>query len=314
MHMSQDEGFQGNEPADESYGRQHGQSQHGQPSYSRPQYSQPQYDDQYGQSPYDRLQYAESGSGAAGGHRHAARYTAGRVPRVLAAITGLLALAVAALAVVRAVAPQAIGVIASMPVRGMLAGAVAVGVVTIILVIIARVMVRRASVIGRSTGVGGGAIVAAVCAFMLALGGLLISNLFPSGIITPPVRDEAPAASADTMRSGFEQALGGDSCSSEVGGDGWASQSVSGYPGVSAIEICASGRVAFVTFDSEMAAGMYRAPAQAKIAEMLQEKSDDPRTKGDWRLLNGRTWMAFGPKTVIDKLHAQWGGTEGTIE
>ncbi|MFC5222568.1 DUF1109 domain-containing protein [Bifidobacterium leontopitheci] len=255
------------------------------------------------------------------------------MPRVLAAVLGLLALAVSALAVVRAVAPQAIGPVAAVPVRALLAGAVAGGVVTIIVVIVARTMVRRASVTGRATGVGGGAIVAAVCAFMLTLGGLLVSNLFPDGIITPPTRDEAPTASADTMRSGFEKALSeasgessgssgssdsngesAASCSSDVNGGGWTSQSVSGYPGVSAIEICKSGRVAFVTFESTLAASMYRAPAQAKIAETLQDYSDDPRAQGDWRLLNGDKWMAFGPKAVIDKLHEQWGGTEGTID
>lgn len=90
---------------------------------------------------------------------------------------------------------------------------------------------------------------------------------------------------------------------------GWSELSSQGYPGVTDVEICLKPRIAYVTFDNEFAADMYRAPLRYKIAEMFDEQANSTVSKGDWRLLSGKKWSVFSYRTIIDKLQKQWGGT-----
>ena len=146
------------------------------------------------------------------------------------------------------------------------------------------------------------AIVAVVFAIMLTVAALLISNLFKDGIVKPSSPDKSPAQSAQNMQQSVEEA--GIYCES-----GWSELSSQGYPGVTDVEICLKPRIAYVTFDNEFAADMYRAPLRYKIAEMFDEQANSTDSKGDWRLLSGKKWSVFSYKTIIGKLQKQWGGT-----
>ena len=156
-------------------------------------------------------------------------------------------------------------------------------------------------------GTAGGAIVAVVFAIMLTVAALLISNLFKDGIVKPSSPDKSPAQSAQNMQQSVEEA--GIYCES-----GWSELSSQGYPGVTDVEICLKPRIAYVTFDNEFAADMYRAPLRYKIAEMFDEQANSTVSKGDWRLLSGKKWSVFSYRTIIDKLQKQWGGTVEKIE
>lgn len=61
---------------------------------------------------------------------------------------------------------------------------------------------------------------------------------------------------------------------------GWSELSSQGYPGVTDVEICLKPRIAYVTFDNEFAADMYRAPLRYKIAEMFDEQAEQHRLQG----------------------------------
>ena len=198
------------------------------------------------------------------------------------------------LALVRAVAPHAIAKLTAVSVRSLAIGAAALIVVAIILIVMARVASRR--------GNAGGAIVAVVFAIMLTVAALLISNLFKDGIVKPSSPDKSPAQSAQNMQQSVEEA--GIYCES-----GWSELSSQGYPGVTDVEICLKPRIAYVTFDNEFAADMYRAPLRYKIIEMFDEQANSTISKGDWRLLSGKKWSVFSYRTIIDKLQKQWGGT-----
>jgi hypothetical protein len=218
----------------------------------------------------------------------------GRVPRILATVVAVIALIVGGLALVRAVAPHAIAKLTAVSVRSLAIGAAALIVVAIILIVMARVASRR--------GTAGGAIVAVVFAIMLTVAALLISNLFKDGIVKPSSPDKSPAQSAQNMQQSVEEA--GIYCES-----GWSELSSQGYPGVTDVEICLKPRIAYVTFDNEFAADMYRAPLRYKIIEMFDEQANSTISKGDWRLLSGKKWSVFSYRTIIDKLQKQWGGT-----
>ena len=222
----------------------------------------------------------------------------GRVPRILATVVAVIALIVGGLALVRAVAPHAIAKLTAVSVRSLAIGAAVLIVVAIILIVMARVASRRVSV----RGTAGGAIVAVVFAIMLTVAALLISNLFKDGIVKPSSPDKSPAQSAQNMQQSVEEA--GIYCES-----GWSELSSQGYPGVTDVEICLKPRIAYVTFDNEFAADMYRAPLRYKIAEMFDEQANSTVSKGDWQLLSGKKWSVFSYKTIIDKLQKQWGGT-----
>ena len=234
----------------------------------------------------------ESSYKAGSGRRYqAGQGHPGRVPRILATVVAVIALIVGGLALVRAVAPHAIAKLTAVSVRSLAIGAAVLIVVAIILIVMARV-----------AGTAGGAIVAVVFAIMLTVAALLISNLFKDGIVKPSSPDKSPAQSAQNMQQSVEEA--GIYCES-----GWSELSSQGYPGVTDVEICLKPRIAYVTFDNEFAADMYRAPLRYKIAEMFDEQANSTVSKGDWRLLSGKKWSVFSYRTIIDKLQKQWGGT-----
>ena len=150
--------------------------------------------------------------------------------------------------------------------------AAALIVVAIILIVMARVASRRGNRVS-VRGTAGGAIVAVVFAIMLTVAALLISNLFKDGIVKPSSPDKSPAQSAQNMQQSVEEA--GIYCES-----GWSELSSQGYPGVTDVEICLKPRIAYVTFDNEFAADMYRAPLRYKIAEMFDEQANSDRLQG----------------------------------
>lgn len=220
----------------------------------------------------------ESSYKAGSGRRYqAGQGHPGRVPRILATVVAVIALIVGGLALVRAVAPHAIAKLTAVSVRSLAIGAAALIVVAI------------------------------VFAIMLTVAALLISNLFKDGIVKPSSPDKSPAQSAQNMQQSVEEA--GIYCES-----GWSELSSQGYPGVTDVEICLKPRIAYVTFDNEFAADMYRAPLRYKIAEMFDEQANSTVSKGDWRLLSGKKWSVFSYRTIIDKLQKQWGGTVEKIE
>ena len=241
----------------------------------------------------------ESSYKAGSGRRYqAGQGHPGRVPRILATVVAVIALIVGGLALVRAVAPHAIAKLTAVSVRSLAIGAAVLIVVAIILIVMAPRRGNRVSV----RGTAGGAIVAVVFAIMLTVAALLISNLFKDGIVKPSSPDKSPAQSAQNMQQSVEEA--GIYCES-----GWSELSSQGYPGVTDVEICLKPRIAYVTFDNEFAADMYRAPLRYKIAEMFDEQANSTVSKGDWRLLSGKKWSVFSYRTIIDKLQKQWGGT-----
>ena len=241
----------------------------------------------------------ESSYKAGSGRRYqAGQGHPGRVPRILATVVAVIALIVGGLALVRAVAPHAIAKLTAVSVRSLAIGAAVLIVVAIILIVVASRRGNRVSV----RGTAGGAIVAVVFAIMLTVAALLISNLFKDGIVKPSSPDKSPAQSAQNMQQSVEEA--GIYCES-----GWSELSSQGYPGVTDVEICLKPRIAYVTFDNEFAADMYRAPLRYKIAEMFDEQANSTVSKGDWRLLSGKKWSVFSYRTIIDKLQKQWGGT-----
>lgn len=249
----------------------------------------------------------ESSYKAGSGRRYqAGQGRPGRVPRILATVVAVIALIVGGLALVRAVAPHAIAKLTAVSVHSLAIGAAVLIVVAIILIVMARVASRRGSRVS-VRGTAGGAIVAVVFAIMLTVAALLISNLFKDGIVKPSSPDKSPAQSAQNMQQSVEEA--GIYCES-----GWSELSSQGYPGVTDVEICLKPRIAYVTFDNEFAADMYRAPLRYKIAEMFDEQANSTVSKGDWRLLSGKKWSVFSYKTIIDKLQKQWGGTVEKIE
>ncbi|WP_265453986.1 DUF1109 domain-containing protein [Bifidobacterium bifidum] len=237
----------------------------------------------------------ESSYKAGSGRRYqAGQGRPGRVPRILATVVAVIALIVGGLALVRAVAPHAIAKLTAVSVRSLAIGAA-------VLIVVARVASRRGNRVS-VRGTAGGAIVAVVFAIMLTVAALLISNLFKDGIVKPSLPDKSPAQSAQNMQQSVEEA--GIYCES-----GWSELSSQGYPGVTDVEICLKPRIAYVTFDNEFAADMYRAPLRYKIAEMFDEQANSTVSKGDWRLLSGKKWSVFSYRTIIDKLQKQWGGT-----
>ena len=212
----------------------------------------------------------ESSYKAGSGRRYqAGQGHPGRVPRILATVVAVIALIVGGLALVRAVAPHAIAKLTAVSVRSLAIGAAVLIVVAIILIVMARVASRRGNRVS-VRGTADGAIVAVVFAIMLTVAALLISNLFKDGIVKPSSPDKSPAQSAQNMQQSVEEA--GIYC--EVRLVGTLIARVSGCDGR---EICLKPRIAYVTFDNEFAADMYRAPfAIQKSPRCLTSKRTAP--------------------------------------
>lgn len=221
-----------------------------------------------------------------------------------AALSALLSLAAASCAALRAIAPGKLSQLAVLPVSAYTAIGCVFAVLAIILVVAARVADSKRRKGGHA---GTAAIVLTALAGVLIASALVVGNFFPDGIITASGRDNAPVNSTSRMESGIEEAT--ERCS-----DGWQTMDVSGYPGMSAVAVCKTTRMAFVTFDSASAASMYRSAITSKISSTLDSYSTDSRAQGDWRILSGERWIAFGQKSDIEALHDQWGGTISTVQ
>ena len=221
-----------------------------------------------------------------------------------AALSALLSLAAASCAALRAVAPGKLSQLAVLPVSAYTAIGCVFAVLAIILVVAARVADSKRRKGGHA---GTAAIVLTALAGVLIASALVVGNFFPDGIIKASGRDNAPVNSTSRMESGIEEAT--ERCS-----DGWQSMDVSGYPGISAVAVCKTTRMAFVTFDSASAASMYRGAITSKISSTLDSYSTDSRAQGEWRILSGERWIAFGQKSDIEALHDQWGGAISTVQ
>lgn len=237
--------------------------------------------------------------------KHAVIRARGRGFMLLASIFGVLALFVSLIAAVRAFTPR-IKVLDVCSARVWAYMALTCAALTIVAVVgsHAEAKVHRAGSLARK---GFGSIAMALLAAVVSFGALQLNAIAPNGIWKEPVRDAAPASSQQEMEKGLEQVSG--SCTS-----GWQDMNNGSYPGVGYIEVCESNRTAFITFDSKASAMMYRAPAKAKIAQELSEHASDERAQGNWRLLNGELWMAFGDKGSMRKLQKLWGGSIGVID
>lgn len=221
-----------------------------------------------------------------------------------AALSALLSLAAASCAALRAVAPGKLSQLAVLPVSAYTAIGCVFAVLAIILVVAARVADSKRRKGGHA---GTAAIVLTALAGVLIASALVVGNFFPDGIIKASGRDNAPVNSTSRMESGIEEAT--ERCS-----DGWQTMDVSGYPGMSAVAVCKTTRMAFVTFDSASAASIYRSAITSKISSTLDGYSTDSRAQGDWRILSGERWIAFGQKSDIEALHDQWGGAISTVQ
>ncbi|OZG64022.1 hypothetical protein [Bifidobacterium eulemuris] len=216
-----------------------------------------------------------------------------------AACTGVLAIAVGAASAAHELAPNIIDPGGVVPGRYIALSAAVLVALTVVLVIAARkALPRRAS----HHGVAAAGIITLVLSVLLLILGISVGVLFPQGLIQPRLRDEAPITSNGQMEAGIEQAAG--TCES-----GWNGLDAGGYPGITTIEMCADTRVAFVSFDTETSAAMSKALLKTRVADLLAQYADDERTQGDWRLLSGAQWVAFGDAAQMEALQQLWGGS-----
>ena len=231
-------------------------------------------------------------------HRHGRREPVSEIFGTLAALTASAALLVGAAAAVRAIAPAGVAQLEGYDVRRLGTIALYCAAGAVILVAVARVVAHIRS--GRQ-GIASSAIILLVCAGMLAGGSLLVSNMFPAGIIKPQAADTAPVDNGSRMEREIEEVTG--TCAS-----GWREADPSSYPGVSYMAVCTSSRIAFITFDSKAAAAMDASPAKQKISEMLDQYASDPQEQADWQILSGDRWIAVGVDDDLVTLQRHWGG------
>lgn len=221
-----------------------------------------------------------------------------------AAIVGVLAIVAAGALAVRATAPAFVPLLQPIGKRVLAIVAVLLMALALVLIIAARhVLPPRVS----HHGVASGGIMAMLVAVLLLAFGLVVGVLFRDGLIRPHVRDEAPVGDTESMEWSMARVTG--ECA-----NGWQDIDVSGYPGVDAASVCPDTRVAFVTFDNETAAELGKPLVKTKITGLLEGYADDERAQGDWRLLTGGKWMAFGDKTSMEALEYEWGGMLESVE
>lgn len=232
------------------------------------------------------------------------RSKAASVSAALGAVSGLVAVICSVIFITRTIAPAALGFSHGIALTAFEWAACVFCALALIFVIVAKVGQRRASAKGRK---GTWGIIGIILALLITICGLLIGNLFPEGVVQPSVAESAPAASSKTMRKGIETSVG--TCTG-----GWRSLATSSYPGLTLAELCSNPRMAYVTFENQTMASLERGAVNSKIADLLEEYSDSSKAQGDWRTLNGKTWLVFGEKTNIEKLQKSWGGTIETVE
>lgn len=228
---------------------------------------------------------------------------ASRILAALALLCGLAAVATGGVSAAHELAPAYLDPQGNVPGRFIaIACATLIGV-TLILVIAAKLS-RPRHTSRRGTGAAG--IITMFLAVLLLALAVVVGILFPTGLIRPYLRDEAPVGSEDGMRYGIERVTG--ACAS-----GWTEVDVSAYPGVENVSVCPDTRVAYVVFDSDATASLYRTPLQTKVAQLLDEHAGDDGVQGDWRSLTGGRWMAFGGNEQMTLLEQEWGGELGTV-
>ncbi|MFT8358482.1 hypothetical protein [Bifidobacterium aquikefiri] len=221
-----------------------------------------------------------------------------------AAVLGLIAVICSLLFITRTIAPASLKFSDALSLSNLEWCSFVFSILALILVIAAKISHRRAMEDGRR---GTWGIIGIILALLITVCGLLIGNLFPQGVIQPSVSENAPVSSSKTMRKGIESSVG--SCTG-----GWQSLSTSSYPGLTLAELCKDPRMAYVTFENPTMASLERGAVNSKISDMLEEYSDNGKAQGDWRTLNGKTWLVFGEKANIEKLQKSWGGTIDTVE
>ncbi|PST48463.1 hypothetical protein COO72_07480 [Bifidobacterium callitrichos] len=222
-----------------------------------------------------------------------------RIAAIVALLAGLVAIAFGAASAAHESAPAIVDPDGKVPGRYIALTCAIFIAVSFVAVIVAKTNLPRNS---RRHRVGSGGIVTLLIAGLLLAFGVVCGVLFPDGLFKPNVRDEAPISSAEGMRYDVERATG--ACEA-----GWTDIDVHAYPGVETASLCASTRVAYATFDSNTTLRLYDNVVQSKLSELLTQNADDPNAQGDWRLLSGNQWMAFGPADKMTTLEQDWGGT-----
>lgn len=255
-------------------------------------------EDPNGESSFDASSYADVDDRRRPSNSHGAVALSS-----LAACSGLVALMSAGVFITRIIAPSSLPFTHAITAQTFMWISFALCLLTLILVICAKVMHKRSMGEGRK---GTWGIIGLILAILLSVCALLIANLFPEGVIQPAVAESAPASSSKSMQQGIENSVG--ACTA-----GWQSLSTSSYPGLSLAQYCKSPRMAYVTFENSTMASLERGAVNSKISELLQENSDNSKAQGDWRTLNGKTWLVFGEKSNIEKLQKSWGGTIDTV-
>ena len=236
-------------------------------------------------------------------HAGIGSHVPGRAAARGALATGLLAIVCAAASAVHEAAPAFVDPDGRVPGRYIALVCAILIACTLVLIIAARVAARRGP---RHHGVAGGGIVAMCLAMMLLAFAVVAGVLFPAGIVRPNMRDEAPVNSVEGMRFDLERVTG--ACPS-----GWADVPLD-LPGVSDAAACTDTRVAYVTFDTDAAAGMYRGNIRDQVAAALRAYLGDAAAQEQWRLLNGTRWIAFGDENQMTAMQQEWGGSLEAVE
>lgn len=226
-----------------------------------------------------------------------------RAASIIALLAGLIAVALGFASAAHESAPAIVDPEGRVPGRYIALGCAIAIAVAFVAVIVAKANLPRNS---RRHRVASGGIVTLLLAGLLLAFGVVCGVLFPDGLFKPNIRDEAPIGSAETMRYDVELTTG--KCTA-----GWTDIDVGAYPGVESASMCAETRVAYVTFDSNTATRLYDGPVQAKLSDLLTQHADDQAAQGDWRLLTGEQWLAFGPADKMTTLEKEWGGTLTTV-
>lgn len=225
---------------------------------------------------------------------------------LLSVLFGLASIAAGAIDVVRAINPAWLAETApQLYALPSLIPAIATAIITIILVIICRSIAK-----GRTRKRYGtsGAIVAAILGILLTVVALVVTNLFPDGVISSNSADAKLATDSSLAQSTLEKAAG--TCTS-----GWTNVDTSDYPGVSQVFYCASNQTAFAGFANPTAANLYRMPLQSKALSIIKSKltSEQIAQLPAFESLSGSQWIAVAPNSVIDSLQGQIGGTSASV-
>lgn len=217
---------------------------------------------------------------------------------VLCAVAGGCAALTGAAVLFRALAPQIAPWLAAIDDTSVYVAAAVCSAVTAVFVVIARVRARNRNRHTRSTRWG---VLAIVITLVLTGLAAAVGTMFPDGLIAAPIRDEAPIGDQTAMEQGID-ATSADGCA-----DGWQSISSTGYPGVTAIRMCASSRVAYATFDNDAALPLYRMPLEAQATSMLDERAGE-LADAEWATLSGPKWIVVGEQDRLEALQRSWGG------